>query len=226
VRIVSHANRHAARKEIIFMAASKPLALLFDLGGVIIDIDIDFDRVLRAWQPVSRLSCDAMKRAFQFDAHYERHERGEITGGQYFAHLAAALGLEAGHAQIAAGWNAVFVGEILETTKLVQSLRAVVPCHALTNTNATHQAGYCNLFPGLQGSFERIFAPHEIGFRKPEQRAFAHVAQAIGVAPASILFFDDSPANIEGALAAGLQAVQVRCAGDVKNALADAGFAC
>jgi putative hydrolase of the HAD superfamily len=206
------------------MAASKPLALLFDLGGVI--LDIDFDRVLRAWQPVSRLSFEEMKRAFQFDAHYERHERGEIAGSEYFGHLASKLGLQADEAQIAAGWNAVFVGEIVETTKIVQSMRTVLPCHAFTNTNATHQAGYHSLFPGLQGSFERIFASHEIGLRKPERRAFAHVAQAIGVAPASILFFDDSPANIDGALAAGMQAVQVRGAGDVKNALAAAGFAC
>lgn len=205
------------------MAPQPPLALLFDLGGVV--IDIDFERVLRAWQPMSRLPPDALKQAFCFDAHYERHERGEITGGQYFAHLASALGLQASVDEIAEGWNAVFVGEILETTRLIQTLRARVPCHAFTNTNATHQAGYSRLFPGLKDSFERIFASHEIGLRKPERRAFEHVAQAIGVPPASILFFDDAPANVEGARAAGLQAVLVRTPGDIRAALDAAGLA-
>jgi len=200
-----------------------PLALLFDLGGVV--IDIDFERVLRAWQPLSARPLDELRAAFCFDAHYERHERGEIGAEAYFAHLAARLGLQASPAQVAAGWNAVFVGEIAQTTRLVQALRARVPCYAFTNTNATHQAEYTARYPGLHDAFERIFASHEIGFRKPERRAFAHVAQAMGVAPGAILFFDDSPANVEGARAAGLQAALVRTPEDVAAALAAAGLA-
>jgi len=43
--------------------------------------------------------------------------------------------------------------------------------------------------------------------------------QAIGAPAERIVFFDDLPANIEGARARGLQAVQVRSSADVAQAL-------
>ena len=60
-------------------------ALLFDLGGVV--IEIDFDRVLKRWEPISKLSFTELKATFHFDAAYMRHERGEIEAAEYFAHL-------------------------------------------------------------------------------------------------------------------------------------------
>ena len=81
------------------------------------------------------------------------------------------------------------------------------------------------MFPALVRSFDRVFASHEIGFRKPERRAFAHIAQATGIPLASMMFFDDLPANVEGAASAGLQAVHVRSPSDVRNALQAIGYA-
>ncbi|MEO5660941.1 MAG: HAD-IA family hydrolase [Polaromonas sp.] len=205
------------------MIASKPQALLFDLGGVV--IDIDFDRVFRAWQPISRLSFQDIKRAFQCDAHYEQHERGEISAHDYFEHLSRTLDLNANCGQIAAGWNHIFVREISETAQMVHAVRAQVPCYAFTNTNATHLLACTSLFVNLTSSFDRVFASHEIGFRKPERRAFEHIAHAIGVPVASIMFFDDSLANVDGATLAGLQAVHVSSPSDVRRALDAAGFA-
>ena len=40
-------------------------ALLFDLGGVV--IDIDFNRAFAHWLPMSRLSLAGLKSAFTFD---------------------------------------------------------------------------------------------------------------------------------------------------------------
>ena len=53
-----------------------PLALLFDLGGVV--IDIDFRRAFSLWQPGSGLSLEEIAKAFKFDLQYQRHERGEM----------------------------------------------------------------------------------------------------------------------------------------------------
>jgi len=199
------------------MDERKPQILLFDLGGVL--IDIDFSRALRAWQPFSRLSSDELKQAFRFDESYARHERGEITAAEYFEHLSSILALEAEHSDIERGWNAIFVSEIAETLALVRAARGRMPCHVFTNTNAAHQAAWSRMFPTVASSFDHIFASHEIGLRKPEQRAFAHVAQALGVPADSITFFDDSFENVEGARKAGLQAVHVRTPQDVANEL-------
>ena len=195
----------------------KPQALLFDLGGVL--VDIDFSRAFRAWQPISRLSPDEMAKAFTFDAQYERHERGEITASEYFDHLRSTLSLNGDHQRIADGWNSIYIGEISETVAMVQSARKNLPCHAFTNTNASHQAAWSVQFPKITGSFDRIFASHEIGRRKPERQAFEHIGHALCVPLGSIMFFDDLLENIDGAKLAGLQAVHVRSPADVRKAL-------
>ena len=45
------------------------------------------------------------------------------------------------------------------------------------------------------------------------------MTDAIGLAPGSILFFDDLAENVEGARAAGMQAVQVHGIEDIRQAL-------
>jgi putative hydrolase of the HAD superfamily len=198
-------------------SASAPKALLFDLGGVL--VNVDFSRSLRVWARYSSLSMDALTEAFRFDAHYERHERGEITAGEYFEHLASTLKLAATHEQIAEGWNSIFHGEITDSLALVEKARRLQPCYVLTNTNATHMACWTRLYPALVAMFDEVFASFQIGRRKPEREAFDHVCRATGLSPQSILFFDDSPINVGAASMAGLQGVLVRSPEDVARSL-------
>lgn len=196
--------------------------MLFDLGGVL--IDVDFDRVLRAWAPRSRLSLPQLRVAFGPDAAYRRHERGEISAADYFQHLRALLQIDADDGFMAQGWNDIFVGEIPAALALVAAARLHLPCHALSNTNATHMAAWCTRYPAVAQACEQVFVSHRIGLRKPEPAAFAHVTSALGVPPGAVLFFDDAPENVQGARAAGLQAVQVRSQADIHQALCAAGL--
>lgn len=199
------------------MALQSPRILLFDLGGVL--IDIDFNRALAVWAPYSRLPPEALQQAFRNDVPYQRHERGEITADEYFAHLAETLQLDAPPGLIESGWNAIFQGEISATLALVSSLRGTVPCHAFSNTNASHMACWVKLYPAVVQAFDRIFASHQIGLRKPERAAFDHICRELDVPPEAILFFDDLPDNVEAACAAGLHGVLVRSPNDIAAAL-------
>ena len=200
-----------------------PEALLFDLGGVL--IDIDFHRAIAAWTPYSALAPDVLLQSFKHDLQYERHERGEITAAQYFDHLATALQLDASAEQIEAGWNAIFIGEILQTRQWVESLKGVLPCYAFTNTNASHMARWSRAFPRVVDAFDRIFASHQLGLRKPERAAFERVCALIGKDAGTVLFFDDLADNVRAAQDAGLQGVQVRSPDDVAAALQSLGHA-
>lgn len=204
------------------MPTPLPEALLFDLGGVL--VDIDFSRALSAWAPYSALSPTELRKSFTHDLQYERHERGEIEAVEYFDHLARALQLTASPEQIERGWNAIFVGEILKTRRLVEGMRGILPCYAFTNTNASHMAAWSKLFPGVVGAFNRIFASHELGLRKPERAAFDKVCYLTGTLAASIVFFDDLPENVEAAMDAGLQGVWVRSPEDVASSLRSLGY--
>ncbi len=47
------------------------------------------------------------------------------------------------------------------------------------------------------------------GVRKPDPRAYLLAAEALGLPPSDVLFFDDLQANVEGSLAAGMPAILV-----------------
>jgi glucose-1-phosphatase len=194
-----------------------PEALLFDLGGVL--VDIDFGLALNAWAPYSALSLAELREAFSHDLPYQRHERGEIGGAEYFRHLAKTLRLTATPEQIERGWNAIFVAEIARTRALVESLRGTVPCYVFTNTNPSHMAAWSRLFPGVVDAFDRVFTSHELGLRKPERAAFDRICQLTHTSAQSMVFFDDLRENVEGARAAGLQGVLVRSPEDVASSL-------
>lgn len=191
--------------------------LLFDLGGVVIDISID--RALQRWESASRLTVTQMRERLAADEAFKQHERGELSASGYFDHLRRVFELDASDSEVAAGWNAILVGENHASLELVRAARRHLPCYAFTNTSHTHQATWSTAFPNVVSAFERIFSSPQLGLRKPERAAYEAVTREIGVDPANILFFDDLAENVEGARAAGMQAVQVHGIEDIRQAL-------
>jgi putative hydrolase of the HAD superfamily len=197
--------------------SAKAEALLFDLGGVI--VEIDWDRAFSRWAADSGANVDELRRRYTFDAPYERHERGEIEAPEYFASLRHSLGIDLTDAQFTAGWNAIFGAQITETVELLRTVAGRLPLHAFSNTNVSHQRFWSKRFEIALRVFDRIFVSCELGARKPERQAFEMISRAIGVPLGGILFFDDTLENVEGARAAGLQAVHVKTPQDVRQAL-------
>ena len=201
-------------------------ALLFDLGGVIVDIDMH--RVFKTWAAYSPLRWNEIQATFTQDTPYHQLERGEIEAAAYYDHVAQTLRLSASHAQIEAGWNAIFKGEITATVQRIQALRARhgsrLPLYGFSNTNAAHQQAWPATCPNVNTLFDRLFTSHTLGLRKPEPAAYQQVLQHMVVPAGSVLFFDDSPTNVDAALAAGLQAVRVHGPADVAQALQQAGL--
>lgn len=205
---------------------AKPLpptrAVLFDLGGVL--LQIDFGRALSAWAAHSRLPPERLRELFSFDEPFRHHETGRLDDEGYFAHLRQALALDCDLAQVRAGFDAIFVREIAETVELLEAIRTRVPCYAISNTNPSHVAHIERAFPGFLPRFERVFVSHEIGHRKPQPEAFEHVLRAIDAPAAEVLLFDDLEANVMAAAKMGLQVVLVKGPEDVRGALVARGL--
>ena len=192
-------------------------ALLFDFGGVL--IDIDFDRVCARWAEHAGCAAASIKARFKPDGHYERHERGEIDAAAYFASLRSSLGVDLTDAQFDDGWQAVFVAEIGGMAALLRRAGATLPLYVFSNTNAAHYAEWSRRYREVLRPFQRVFVSCEIGKRKPDADAFRAVAAAMAVPLPRILFFDDSLENVEGARLSGMRAVHVRSIADVEAAL-------
>jgi len=192
-------------------------ALLFDLGGVV--IEIDFDRVFSHWALYSNRNVETIKSRFAFDAYYERHERGEIEASEYFASLRRSLGINITDEEFIAGWNSIYVRGIPGIGTLLSEVREKLPIYAFTNSNSTHQLAWTKKYGHILSHFRDVFVSSEIGKRKPEPAAFKTISKEIGVKLEHILFFDDSLENIIEARKIGMQAVQVTSIEDIKSSL-------
>ena len=200
------------------MPIATPDVLLFDLGNVL--LDIDFARAYAVWGRHAGVPVEMLAERFVVDAHYERHERGEIPAAEFYAALRDSLKIDLTDAQFEEGWNAILIAEKREVTELVRALPAAIPRHVFSNANVTHQRHWTETMRFDFSGFGTVFVSSDIGLRKPEKEAFHHVARELGVAPERILFFDDLLSNVEGARAAGLSAVHVTSADPVREALA------
>ena len=198
-------------------------ALLFDLGRVV--LDIDFSKVVACW--AGHAGCEPAHLAGRFswrDEFYQRHEKGEISDGEFFAALRAMLGVDLSDAQFLEGWNKIFAGEMPGIAALLARAAQRLPLYAFSNTNNAHVAHFSTEYADVLGHFREIFLSSAIGLRKPDAAAYDHVVKEIGVPADRIVFFDDLAENIAGARDRGLNAIHVTSPDDVAKALAALGI--
>jgi putative hydrolase of the HAD superfamily len=197
---------------------AKPV-LLFDLGGVLVDV-APADHMLASLGLTAEPSI--VTRWAMIDA-WIMFETGELDAAKFAALFAAEFSLDLDPASILLefeAWNRrMFPGAV----ELLAELRMNYRLAVLSNTNEVH-------WRRLSGEFvipelvDYAFASHLIGLRKPDARAYQHVAAEIGVRPADLVFFDDNQANVDGALALGIQAWRVQGVTALKERLTSLGY--
>ncbi len=181
-------------------------ALLFDLGGVLINIELD--QTFAIWSKYSAVPAEVLKQRFSIDESYRKHECGQISAQQYFASLRSSLGIDLTDAEFEQGWMAMLGAEVQGMEALLQKCQQL-PLYLFSNSNVIHHSYWLKRYQAMLEVFDKQFVSSSLGQRKPDTAAFLTVADAIAVEPANILFFDDTLENISGAKKAGLQAVHV-----------------
>jgi glucose-1-phosphatase len=193
-------------------------ALLFDLGGVVLDIDLR--RTFARWAELTSSDAALLQTRFLPDQSFIRHETGHLDDKAFFDRLRTLIGVDLSDAELLDGWNAIFVGEMPGISGALAAAAAKLPLYAFSNTNRLHQLYFSKRFADVLSHFREVFTSSDIGLRKPDVNAFQFVVDAIGVPAGRILFFDDILANVEGARACGLQAVHVTSTSTVPSVIA------
>jgi 2-haloacid dehalogenase len=81
-----------------------------------------------------------------------------------------------------------------------------MPVYGLTNFSAETWPSALEAFPVL-GELEGVVVSGTERTLKPEPRIYQLLTDRFELDPATVFFTDDTPANVEGAVAAGWQAV-------------------
>lgn len=190
-------------------------AVLFDLDGVVRHFDADFTADIEARHGLSPGAV--------LDAAFEPDLLARVTTGAISRRTwVELLGATLGSADAAEEWGrqpSVVAADVLA---IADALRAAgIRTAILTNGTDTIPAEAAEL--GLTAHFDAIFNSAEIGWAKPDIRAFQHVLDALGLAGAEVFFTDDSASKLVGAEELGMPTHRFASAEGLRVALRAAG---
>ena len=172
--------------------------VLFDLDGVIRHFDPEHHAAVEAKYGLEPGALHAA--AFAPDL-LEPAITGKITRAEWTRQV----GERCGSPEAAAEWfsdRGKVDPAMLEIADTLRSQGTVVAI--LTNGTSTIPQEVENL--GLVPHFDAIFNTAEIGYAKPDVRAFQAVLDRLHVAGPEVFFTDDSPSKLSGAIELGMTA--------------------
>ena len=192
--------------------------IVFDLGGVLIDLHIE-----RTFVALVGLGVDSSmltERDCLLNEYMQRFDRGDISTAEMFGYISLQLPLsvreelgESLYLRIQDIWNAM-LGEYAPCKFLrIEELRKrgyrVV---MLSNTNDGHWSEIERKFADTMGKpiqnyFDALYLSYRMHHRKPEPDIFVELLNAEGVARDDCIFFDDSAENCAVARSLGIDAV-------------------
>ena len=185
--------------------------IIFDLGGVI--INLDEPRAHAALARLGGISTPEMQERIQQNiALFHDFERGHISNEDFLKGLRKILNKEdLTDAQLIEAWNAM----LLELPKAhIDTLKRLGEEYRLflfSNTNDIHipvvhkkVKEACGL-SDLSTLFEKVCYSQQVGERKPDAAAWQMILDEFQLDPAETLFIDDNKLNIQGAAGLGIQ---------------------
>ena len=192
------------------ISAAEVEVIVFDLGGVI--LDVDFHRSVEALKTLNAEGVGVQDVLAEKASVFRDLELGLLTPDEFVrafreSYPAARAVSDAG---IWEAWNAMLLSFDERRVELLRGLGRQGRIYLLSNTNLPHRIRFRELFrERFGGSFDDLFAgcfySDELHLRKPDPAVFRQVAARIGVAPRGILFIDDNADNIAAARSEGWQ---------------------
>jgi putative hydrolase of the HAD superfamily len=192
--------------------------VIFDLGRVLVRICDGFAHACEVAAVAVPGGVNELDEATsrRVDDIIARIDTGKIELDTFARELAPLRGVQP--ADIVRIQNIYLRGPYAGAPELIDDLNAAgVRTACLSNTSDSHWRMMTDPSDPNYLPLERMthrFASHLIGIRKPDAGIYEHVEQTTGLAPESILFFDDLEANVVAARQRGWRAHQVRTDAD------------
>ena len=195
--------------------------IIFDLGGVLLDIDYNLTRI--AFERLGVVHFDEMYSQANADQLFQKLETGDISEDEFYIEMNRATGLHLSETEIKKAWNAMLLSFREESLTFLDQVRDRYQIFLLSNTNNIHHKSFYEIYhqkereKSFEQYFDKAFYSFEIGLRKPEAVCYEWVLKDLQIVPEKTLFIDDSINNIEGAKMVGLQTVHLTAEKRIEN---------
>lgn len=187
--------------------------IIFDLGGVLLDIDYNLTR--RAFEKLGVVNFDEMYSQASANKLFQKLETGHISEDDFYNELNHCTGLNLSPEEIRKAWNAMLLSFREKSLRFMDTIKSKYKIHLLSNTNYIHKEAFEKIYNEKKrvNPFEKYFDHAlyscDIGLRKPNADCYQWVIEHLEINPDNTLFIDDSAHNVKAAKKAGLQTIHL-----------------
>lgn len=188
--------------------------IIFDLGGVI--INIDYDKSIQELQKLCKDNCSIAYSQKEQSHLFDLLETGACSNAEFRNGLRDTYKIDATDDQIDEAWNAMLLDIPQERIDLLLDLGKKYRIFLLSNTNAIHLERFNQIvahsftIPSLDSLFEKTYYSHLVGKRKPDAAIFEQILAANNLQKEDTLFIDDSIQHIHSANTIGIKTLHLQ----------------
>ncbi len=197
---------------------TKPQLLLFDLGNVLVQLDLDqFSKSLGVDIHNARNHYGQGVRELT-----NKYEAGRCSTKEYFSSLRSFLDNRFDVTALQKAFQSVLTDPMPGMEDLVRRATAQVPAVLVSNTNEFHFTDVLPRVPALNYLPKRYLS-YQLHALKPFPEFYQYIIRHENVEPNEMLFIDDVEENVEGARMEGMAGYQFRNAAGLEKVLINFG---
>lgn len=184
-------------------------AVVFDLGGVVVDLDFSnfYNRII-IQSPLNKPQTPIM---LEFFRQSDIYHQGNMTNDEFYQLACDLLQVcMLDQSEFFDAFNSIISGINLEVIKIIKKLHENNKCKliALSNVNSSHWNFILNKNWDFINYFDELILSHEIHLIKPNPKIFEYTIKKAGCRPKQIIYIDDGLNNVRSANQFGIRGIK------------------
>jgi glucose-1-phosphatase len=201
---------------------NKTIAVIFDLGRVLIDVDSTRGIFVLLNRSLKQGTTESAVKMLWNDDLFKNYNAGRISSHQFYEALCRKFELDITFDRFAKLWCSVF-NPMPGMEQLLLQLHGTIALGLLSDTDPLHWQYLLREYPML-GLIDKPTLSFETKLLKPSTESFLTAAKNVGVPAASCLYVDDLKENVEGARYVGMDAIHFQGSKPLREELAKRGL--
>ncbi|MFX1366087.1 MAG: HAD family hydrolase [Promethearchaeota archaeon] len=199
-------------------------AIVFDLGGVVVDLDFsNFYNKIITQSPLNKPQTPIM---LEFFRQSDIYHQGNMSDDEFYQLACELLQVcMLSQSEFFNAFNSIISGFNPEVVEIIKKIREKnrYKLLALSNVNASHWAYVLNKKWEFIKYFDELILSHEIHLVKPDPRIFNYTIKKAGFKPKQIVFIDDGINNVRSAMGLGIIGIKFTNENDLIEELKNLG---
>ncbi|MEQ8414061.1 MAG: HAD family phosphatase [Imperialibacter sp.] len=177
--------------------------LIFDLGGVIIDLNPE--ATYTSMERLTGRPIDQWLSGLHESQLFTDYEQGFLSDSEFRDSVRQIAAVSLTDTEINKAWNAMLGAIPRRRIDKVVELGKTYQTFVLSNTNGIHVSAFNETLqlstgkPTLDHFFNKVYFSHVMKMRKPETEIYQTVLGENNLNPREVLFLDDKEENLKGA---------------------------